>query len=72
VAPEKPRALLNGCDLSVFHVMDRAAAKRNLNIEPASDAVVYIGRMDVKKGLCKIVEAAEALHPQRPNMMSSW
>lgn len=66
--PERSRALINGCDLSVFHVMDRVAAKQKLNIDPASEAVVYIGRMDVRKGLCELVEAAAALHPQRPNM----
>ena len=66
--PEKSRAIINGCDLSVFHVRDRVEARRKLHIDSRSEAVVYIGRMDVKKGLRELVEAATALHPQRPNL----
>ena len=67
-SPEKTRAIVNGCDLSVFHVRDRLEARQKLSIDPASEAVVYIGRMDVKKGLRELVEAAASLHPARPNM----
>jgi len=65
---EKTRAIVNGCDLSVFHVGDRLEARQKLSISPASEAVVYIGRMDVKKGLLELVEAAASLHPARPNL----
>jgi glycosyltransferase involved in cell wall biosynthesis len=67
-SPEKTRAVVNGCDLSVFHVRDRLEARRKLGIDPAAEAVVYIGRMDVKKGLRELVEAADSLHPARPNL----
>lgn len=66
--PEKTRAILNGCDLSIFHAKDRAEARQRLNLDVASEAVVYIGRMDAKKGLRELVEAAAKLHQQRPNM----
>jgi glycosyltransferase involved in cell wall biosynthesis len=66
--PEKARAIVNGCDLSVFHPMDCLAARQKLHIDPAAEAVVYIGRMDVKKGLRELVEAAALLHPERPNL----
>jgi glycosyltransferase involved in cell wall biosynthesis len=66
--PAKTRAIVNGCDLSVFQVMDRLEAREKLHIDPATDAVVYIGRMDLKKGLRELVEAAASLHPQRPNL----
>ena len=56
-SPEKTRAIVNGCDLSVFHVRDRLEARQKLHIDPAAEAVVYIGRMDVKKGLRELVEA---------------
>ncbi len=61
-------AIINGCDLSVFHVRDRSEARRALDIDPASEAVVYIGRMDVNKGLRELVEATASLHPARPNL----
>jgi glycosyltransferase involved in cell wall biosynthesis len=67
-SPEKTRAIVNGCDLSVFHARDRLEARQKLSIDPASEAVVYIGRMDVKKGLRELVEAAASLHPQRSNL----
>jgi glycosyltransferase involved in cell wall biosynthesis len=65
--PERARAILNGCDLSTFHVCDRWNAREKLAIDPAAQAVVYVGRMDVKKGLRELVEASVALHAQRPN-----
>jgi glycosyltransferase involved in cell wall biosynthesis len=67
-APEKTRAVVNGCDLSVFHVRDRLEARRKLGVDLAVEAVVYIGRMDVKKGLRELVEAAASLRPSRPNL----
>jgi glycosyltransferase involved in cell wall biosynthesis len=66
--PERVHPIPNGCDLSVFHVRDRVEARRKLGIDPAVEAVVYIGRMDVKKGLRELVEAAASLHPHRPNL----
>lgn len=67
-APEKTRAVLNGCDLSTFRIRDRVEARRRLHLDPHSEAIVYIGRMDVKKGLLELVEAAASMHPQRPNL----
>jgi len=66
--PERSRTIVNGCDLSVFHVGDRLEARQKLSIDPVSEVVVYIGRMDVKKGLRELVEAAASLHPERPNL----
>ena len=68
VRPEKSRAVINGCDLSVFHVRDRAEARRQLGIGSESEAVVYVGRMDTKKGLRELVQAAASLHPTRPQL----
>jgi teichuronic acid biosynthesis glycosyltransferase TuaC len=67
-SPEKTRAVVSGCDVSVFHPADRLAARQKLGIDPAAEAVVYIGRMDVKKGLRELVEAAVSLHPLRPSL----
>jgi glycosyltransferase involved in cell wall biosynthesis len=66
--PEKTRAILSGCDVSVFHPADRLEARRKLHIDPNAEAVVYIGRMDEKKGLRELVEAAVSLHPLRPDL----
>jgi glycosyltransferase involved in cell wall biosynthesis len=64
----RSRAIINGCDLSVFHVASRNSAREKLAIDPTVEAVVFIGRMDVRKGLLELVEAAASLHAARPNL----
>ena len=65
---ERTRAVHNGCDLSVFSVRSRSEARRVLGIEQASQAIVYIGRMDVKKGLRELVDATVSLHGECPRL----
>ena len=67
-SPAKTRAIVNGCDLSVFHVLNRLEARQKLHIHPSTEAVVYIGRTDVKKGLRELVEAGASLRAERPNL----
>jgi len=67
-APEKARTLTNGCDLSVFHPRERDVARRKLGIYLETEAVVYIGRMDRRKGLVELIEAAVALRPRHPRL----
>jgi glycosyltransferase involved in cell wall biosynthesis len=66
--PETSRAVINGCDLSIFHVRDRAEARRHLNLDPDAEIVLYIGRMDMRKGLGELVEASAKLHAAHPNL----
>ena len=62
------RAILNGCNLEVFRPQDRSQARERLGIDASSEVVVYVGRMDLKKGLLELVEAAAALHNSRPKL----
>lgn len=62
------KAILNGCDLAVFRPQDRNQARVRLGIDSSCEAVVYVGRMDLKKGLRELVEAAAALHHHRPRL----
>jgi len=69
----KTRTILNGCDLQVFQPGDRNQARKQLGPErlgfdPSVEAVVYVGRMDLTKGLHELVEAAVTLHPSRPDL----
>jgi glycosyltransferase involved in cell wall biosynthesis len=66
--PAKTRTVGSGCDLSVFHPRDRAEARQRLGIDPQAEAVVYIGRMDVRKGLRELVEASADLHAAHPKL----
>lgn len=67
-SPKKARTMLNGCDHSLFHVRDRQMARRGLGIDDGGASIVYIGRIDVKKGLRELVEAAAAVRLQHPNL----
>jgi teichuronic acid biosynthesis glycosyltransferase TuaC len=66
--PQTSRAIINGCDLSVFHPRDRREAREKLHMDAEAEAVVYIGRMDVKKGLRELVHAAISLRTERPRL----
>jgi teichuronic acid biosynthesis glycosyltransferase TuaC len=63
---EKTRTVHNGCDPSVFFPRDKKHARKTLQIDEAANVVVYMGRMDVKKGLRELVDATVLLHPERP------
>jgi glycosyltransferase involved in cell wall biosynthesis len=67
-APATTRAVVNGCDLEVFHPMDRSAARHRLGLNQETEIVVYIGRMDIKKGLRELVEATALLRSSRPKL----
>ena len=64
--PERARAIINGCDLEIFHPRERLEARRTLGIDAAQKSIVYIGRMDLRKGLLELIEAAVLIHVQRP------
>ena len=66
--PAKTRTIISGSDPEVFHVRDRHAARAQLEIAPSAEAVVFIGRMDLKTGLRELVDAASSLNPNRPNL----
>lgn len=67
-SPDRSRAVVNGCDLSVFKVRDRAEARRQLALDPEAPIVLYIGRMDLRKGLRELVEASAKLRTMHPNL----
>ena len=57
---------MNGCDTKRFYVRDRAEARNRHGITQDEEAVVYIGRLDKRKGLRELIGAAAMLHPVRP------
>ncbi len=70
---EKSRAVLNGCDTSIFHPGDRAAARAalgltNPGLPDDEEAIVYVGRLDLAKGLRELVIAVAALAKRRPRV----
>lgn len=66
--PARSRAKKNGCDTAVFYPRERAAARRELNLDPDREAIVYVGRLDLRKGLGELVEAVARLRRTRPRI----
>lgn len=54
---ERSSAIVNGCDTSVFHPRSREESRRSLGLSLDSKIVVYVGRLDLRKGLLELVEA---------------
>ncbi|HEY2038136.1 MAG TPA: glycosyltransferase [Edaphobacter sp.] len=65
---ERSGAVLNGCDTSIFHPRDRGAARIALEIPQDAEAVVYVGRLDMAKGLGELIEAVASLRNRRPHL----
>ncbi len=42
--------------------------RRQLGLDPESRIVMYVGRIDVRKGVRELVEAAVKLHPNHPDL----
>ncbi len=62
----RTRAILNGCDTSVFYPRDRKQARQALSLDPSAEIVLYVGRLDVRKGLVELIEAMALLRQYRP------
>ncbi len=71
--PAHTVAILNGCDTSVFHpgspdAHARASARTSLGVPPTAQAIVYVGRLDLRKGLIELIEAVAHLRTRRPEL----
>lgn len=68
VPADRSSAVLNGCDTAIFHQRDRSEARAALNIAADEEAIVYVGRLDMAKGLGELVAAVAALAMRRPRL----
>ncbi len=68
VRKDHSTAILNGCDTSRFRPRDRIAARESVGIPQDQEAVVYVGRLDVRKGLIELIEAVALLRLTRPKL----
>ena len=67
-SPERCQAILNGCDITTFHPMDRLQARHDLGLEENAEIVVYVGSLLASKGLLDLFQAVERLAAQRPRL----
>lgn len=66
--PARIRVIPNGCDASIFHPGDRAAARRALGLPADTELIVYVGRLVAEKGLRELCEATQSLAAMRPRL----
>jgi teichuronic acid biosynthesis glycosyltransferase TuaC len=67
-AADRVRAIPNGCDATIFHPGDRAAARAALGVGADEKVVLYVGRLVPEKGLRELCEAARTLAANRPEL----
>ena len=65
---ERSSAILNGCNTSIFRPRDRGSARSFLGLPSDKEAVVYVGRLDMAKGLGELVAAVAKLRERRPRL----
>ena len=64
----RSRPKLNGCDTTIFYPQDRLTARRTLGLDPSHEIVVYVGRLDIRKGLLDLIASVAQLAPGRPKL----
>jgi glycosyltransferase involved in cell wall biosynthesis len=65
---ERSGAVLNGCDTKIFHPRNRSHARAFLSIPENVEAAVYVGRLDMAKGLGELVAAVASLRAGRTRL----
>jgi teichuronic acid biosynthesis glycosyltransferase TuaC len=66
--PARSRAKLNGCNTAYFYPRDRQEARTELGLAADAEIIVYVGRLDIFKGLIELIDAVAQLIPQRPDL----
>lgn len=73
--PNRATAILNGCDTAIFHPRDRQQARHELQRsnpdlpkDPSAEIILYVGRLDLRKGLAELITAMASLRQRRHNL----
>jgi len=69
---QKVRTVRNGCNPEVFHLADRGTARAQLGIDDKAELVLFVGRLDGKKGIGELLDAFASLARRRPNLRLAY
>jgi len=69
---QKVRTVRNGCNPEVFHLADRSTARAQLAIDDKAELVLFVGRLDGKKGIGELLDAFASLARRRPNLRLAY
>jgi teichuronic acid biosynthesis glycosyltransferase TuaC len=67
-SPGSTRTKLNGCDTATFYPRDRKEAREQLGLDQNKKIIVYVGRLDHRKGLLELMEAMANLRATRSDL----
>jgi glycosyltransferase involved in cell wall biosynthesis len=66
VARDRIRVIVTGIDKTLFHLRDRAAARRALGRRSDERILLYVGRLERDKGLFDLLDAFARIAPDHP------
>lgn len=67
-APEKTEVVGNGVDTTVFHPVDRAAARARLGLADDAPVLVSVGGLVERKGMHRVIDCLPALAARHPGL----
>lgn len=65
---ERVVPIINGCDTKIFRPLERTVAREQLGLDSNEISVLYVGRLDVLKGLLELVRACAELAKTDPRL----
>jgi teichuronic acid biosynthesis glycosyltransferase TuaC len=65
--PEACKAILNGCDTTIFYPRDREQMRSQLGIARDAEVAVFVGSILESKGMRELLDAVRILAASRPN-----
>jgi len=68
--PAKVISIPNGCDTSIFCPRPRHEARAELGIPPHTKLVLYVGRLDFRKGLRELLRAFRSMKVMDPRKLT--
>lgn len=66
--PNRSVANLNGCNTNIFYPRDREQVRKELAIETKGNVIVFVGRLDVRKGLVELIDSCSQLLSTDPTL----
>ncbi len=67
IDPTKISILPNGVDFHLFHPMDKLEAKKLLGLDPSARYILFVGRINERKGIRYLMEAMPDVLRSYPN-----
>jgi glycosyltransferase involved in cell wall biosynthesis len=67
-ARDRSRAIMNGCDTSVFRPIRRDEARALTGVSPGAGEIVFVGRLVPLKGLRELLDALSIVRRTLPNV----